>query len=86
MGEKRKLRAARGSGITATKGASKMLRATGHARMVTFRSLVALLNLHNPVARAALPGREQASRAAREGLNWFSIVAVIPDPRVVKPA
>ena len=38
---------------------------------------VALLSLHNPVARAAraLTGRslcEQASRAAREGLYWFS--------------
>ena len=30
-----------------------------------------LLSLHNPVARAARPG-EQASRAAREGLYWFS--------------
>ena len=35
---------------------------------------VFLLSLHNPVARTARALCEQVSRAAREGLNWFSNV------------
>ena len=47
-----------------TKGASKMLRATGHARMVTFEA-----NRFKIVGGCA---RRTSGRAAREGL-WYMV-------------
>ena len=83
LGEKRKLRAARGSGITATRG---YLYHARMARRMARSIIVMLFSLHNPVTRAAraLAGRSpnqvltHAARAAATQLNKLNSATLWP--------